>query len=108
MPRAGYRCQHGPGRVGCGDHGDGVADPAGRTRLLAVAVLVLISKVLVKLVVVAVIVVLAGAVYSQRAELADCPRTCSCSFFGYSLEIGSETVNDACQDVVSRVRAAVD
>lgn len=71
--------------------------------LLAVAVLILISKVFVKLVAVGVIVALGIALYSQRAELADCPRTCACSFFGYELEIGADRINEACQDIVSRV-----
>jgi succinate dehydrogenase hydrophobic anchor subunit len=42
--------------------------------LLAVAVLLLVTRVLVKLVVVGLIVVVGVAVYSQRAELAECPR----------------------------------
>ena len=76
--------------------------------LLAVAVLLLVGKVFVKLVVVGLIVALGFAVYSQRADLADCPRTCACSFFGYELEISEETVDNACREIVSRVRAAVD
>lgn len=75
--------------------------------LLALAVLLLISKFIVKILVVGVILALGIAIFSQRAELASCPQTCSCSFFGYELEIGSDTVNAACQDVVSRVRAMV-
>lgn len=76
--------------------------------LLAVAVLLLISKFIVKSLVVGLIVAFGIAIYSQRAELASCPQTCACSFFGYELEIGSDSVDAACQDVVSRVRAAVD
>lgn len=75
--------------------------------LIALAVLLLVGKLFAKVAIVAVIVVLAIAVWNQRAELADCPRTCACSFFGYELEIGDPTVNDVCQDVVSRVRGAV-
>ncbi len=75
--------------------------------LMAVAVLLLISKFIVKILVVGVIVALGIAVWSQRAELADCPQTCACSFFGYDLEIGSDSVDAACQDIVSRVRTAV-
>ncbi len=75
--------------------------------LLVVAALLLVSKVFVKLVVVGLIVTVGVAVHSQRAELAECPRTCACSFFGYELEIGPEVVHNACQDVVSRIRAAV-
>lgn len=71
--------------------------------LIALAVLLLVGKVFAKLVIVALIVVLGVAVWNQRAELADCPRTCSCSFFGYELEIGAPTVDDLCQDVVSRL-----
>lgn len=75
--------------------------------LLAVGVVLLISKFFVKLVVVGLIVVVGIAVYSQRAQLAECPRTCACSFFGYELEIGPDRVNEACQDLVSRVQATV-
>jgi hypothetical protein len=75
--------------------------------LLAVAALFFITKFFVKLVVIAAIIFLGVAVYDQRAELADCPRTCACSFFGYELEIGAERVDAACRDIVSRVRSAV-
>ncbi len=75
--------------------------------LLAVGVLLLVTKVFAKLVVVGLIVVLGVAIYSQRTELAECPRTCACSFFGYELEIGADSVDDACRDVVSRARAAI-
>ncbi len=71
--------------------------------LLAVAVVALIGKVLVKFVVVALIVVLAVAVWNQRSALAECPKTCSCSFFGYHLELPGGSVNDACQQIVGRV-----
>lgn len=75
--------------------------------LLAVAVLLLVTKVFAKLVVVGLIVVLGVTVFNQRAELAECPRTCACSFFGYELEIGAQSVDNACRDIVSRVRSAV-
>jgi hypothetical protein len=91
----------------------GTADTAsliglGVLALIALAVLLLVGKLFAKLVIVAVIVVLGVAVWNQRAELADCPRTCSCSFFGYQLEIAQPTVDGLCQDVVSRIRAAID
>ena len=76
--------------------------------LVAVAVVVLFTKIASKVIAVAVIVALGVVVYSQRAALADCPVTCACSFFGYELEIGDETIDNACRDVVSRVRTAVD
>jgi len=75
--------------------------------LIAVAVLLLVGKLLAKLLIVGLIVVLGIAVYSQRAELSECPRTCSCSFFGYQLEIGASDVEAACQDIVGRVASSV-
>lgn len=75
--------------------------------LIALAVVLLVGKLFAKLVIVGLIAVVAIAVWSQRAELADCPRTCSCSFFGHPLEIGDPTVNDVCQDAVSRLGAAL-
>ncbi len=72
--------------------------------LIAVAVVLLIGKFLLRVAVVAVLVLLGIAVYDQRAELTTCPQTCSCSFFGYQLEMGSNTINDACRNIVGQVR----
>lgn len=72
--------------------------------LVAVAVLLLVGRFFAKILVVGLIAVLAVAVWTQRAQLADCPRTCACSFFGQPLEIGDPTVNDICQDVLTSLR----
>lgn len=75
--------------------------------LVALAVLFLAGKFLLKLVVVALVVVLAVAVYDQRSALADCPQTCSCSFFGHAVDLGDGAASDACRGVVGGVEGLV-
>ena len=71
--------------------------------LLAVAVVALIGKFLVKFVVLALIVVLVVAVWNQRSALAECPKTCSCSFFGYHLALPAGSADDTCRQIVGRI-----
>ncbi|MBA3522989.1 MAG: hypothetical protein H0T85_00210 [Geodermatophilaceae bacterium] len=79
----------------------------GALALVALAVLLLAGKLVLKLVVVALVVVLAVAVYDQRSALADCPQTCSCSFFGYDVGLGDGAAADACRGVVGGVQGPV-
>lgn len=69
--------------------------------LVAVAALFLIRKIIAKLFIFGLVVALGVAVYTQRSELSQCPKTCSCSFFGYQLHISDPTLSDACRGAVS-------
>ncbi len=69
--------------------------------LIALAVIFIVRKIVVKLVVLVLVVAVGAAVWSQREGLADCPRTCSCSFFGYHIQLDDPTLNQACLDVVN-------
>lgn len=71
--------------------------------LLAVAAILLVTKFFAKVVVVAIIATLAIAIWTQRADLAACPRTCDCSVFGYQLEIGDASIDGACRDIAGAV-----
>lgn len=69
--------------------------------LLAVAFAFLIQKVIVRLAAIVIVLSLAAAIYVQRDNLADCPQTCSCSFFGLKLQIPDNDLAAKCKDVVS-------
>lgn len=62
--------------------------------LLAVLAATIISKVVMKLITVAIMLGLAVAVYWQRDGLSSCVQDCRCTFFGQEIEIPqNELVN---------------
>jgi len=69
--------------------------------LLAVAALFIITKIVSKVITIALVLALAVAVYIERDHLAECPKTCACSFFGIKLKIPDEDLAQKCQDAVS-------
>ena len=69
--------------------------------LLAVAALFIVRKIVSKVITIALVLALAVAVYVERDHLAECPKTCACSFFGLKLKIPDEELAQKCQDAVS-------
>lgn len=69
--------------------------------LLAVAALFIISKIVSKVIAIVLVLVLAVAVYVERDQLSQCPKTCACSFFGLKLKIPNEDLAQKCKSAVS-------
>ena len=69
--------------------------------LIAVAALFIIKKIASKVITVALVLILAAAVYVQRDQLSECPKTCECSFFGLKLKIPDTDLSKKCKDAVS-------
>ncbi len=55
--------------------------------VLAFMVLRIIRKVLTKVLLLVIIAALGTSLLVQRNELADCVETCSCSLYGFDVEI---------------------
>ncbi len=69
--------------------------------LLAVAALFIVKKIVSKVVTIALVLALGVAVYIERDQLAQCPKTCACSFFGMKLKIPNDTLAQKCKSAVS-------
>ncbi len=69
--------------------------------LLAVAALFIVKKVISKVITIALVLVLGVAVYIERDQLAQCPKTCACSFFGLKLKIPDDALAQKCRSAVS-------
>ena len=82
MPRRGYRYSPPPMMIGdwLGLGSPGEILGAGGVVLLVLALLVIrfIQKLVLRLVLVGLLVVVGIGIYVNRAELAECTRTCSC------------------------------
>ena len=63
--------------------------------ILAVLLMWVVRKLLVRLLLIAVIGVLAASLWLQRADLQDCVETCSCRLFGQEVAI-PEDANPSC------------
>lgn len=50
-----------------------------------------VGKFLMKVALVVVLVGLGASLWLQRADLADCAETCSCTLFGRAVQIPAET-----------------
>ncbi|PRZ32766.1 hypothetical protein CLV47_12640 [Antricoccus suffuscus] len=69
--------------------------------LLAVAALFIVRKIVSKVITIALVLALAVAVYIERDNLAECPKTCACSFFGLKLKIPDDSLAQKCKSAVS-------
>lgn len=69
--------------------------------LLAVAALFIIKKIVSKVITIALVLALGIAVYVERDQLAQCPKTCACSFFGLKLKIPNDDLAQKCKSAVS-------
>jgi len=55
-----------------------------------VVVLRFVQKLVLKLVMAAVLALVAFAAWAERADLADCARTCECNVLGFDIEIPAD------------------
>lgn len=69
--------------------------------LLALGVLIVVRAVITKVISVVLIVIFASAIYIQRDNLAECPKTCECTFFGIHLKIPDQQLADKCTQAVT-------
>ena len=63
--------------------------------ILAVLVMRVVRKLLLRLVLVVLIGALAVSLWLQRADLQDCVETCSCKLFGQDVTVPADT-NPGC------------
>ncbi|MEO6957595.1 MAG: hypothetical protein ABI137_12695 [Antricoccus sp.] len=69
--------------------------------LIALGVLFVVRAVLTKVISVVLIFIFASAIYIQRDNLAACPKTCECTFFGIHLKIPDAQLADKCTVAVT-------
>lgn len=58
--------------------------------ILALLILRFVRRIMLRLVLVALIGVLAASLWAQRADLQDCVETCSCTLFGQEVAIPAD------------------
>ena len=63
--------------------------------VLAVLVMWIVRKLLLRLVLVVLIAALAASLWLQRADLQDCVETCSCRLFGQDVTVPADA-NPSC------------
>lgn len=55
--------------------------------VLSLLVARFMTKLVIKLVTIALLLGAAAVVYSQRADLSDCARKCECTFLGFDVKL---------------------
>ena len=64
--------------------------------VLAVIVIRFVQKVVMKVAFTAVLALIALVAWTQRADLADCARTCECRVLGFDIEIPQDQRPPTC------------
>jgi Tfp pilus assembly major pilin PilA len=69
---------------------------AGVAIVLAVVVIRFVQKLVVKVAFTAVLALVALVAWTQRADLADCAKTCECKVLGFEVEIPQDQRPASC------------
>lgn len=64
--------------------------------VLAVLVLRFVQKMVMKVAFTAVLALIALLAWTQRADLADCAKTCECNLLGFDIEIPQDQRPPSC------------
>jgi flagellar motor component MotA len=67
--------------------------------LIGFVISAIVTAIVGRIVVIVVVLLLAGLVWTQRAEISSAARKCNASFFGIELTPSNPTIRQHCQDL---------